>query len=425
VFIAHIPVLAALTLWWRPVSATVVHETHEQASVAAGSHSVEHLWIAWVGLAVMIVLAAVGIWARRQKARAVAVSAGLVVSSIVLVHVSGGMTDMHLHFFVVVAVVALYQMWTPFLVAIAAVAVHHIGMGLADPTMVFSDPRAQTSPIPWALLHAVLLLGECVALATSWSFTEGADRARRQQQELAERRAAEQLESQAALARAQAEAAQLAQAELEAREARAAELAARLEALETAGTELRSGANEAATVMDELVHAAAEIDQAAGSATVSAKVAVERVEVSSATMSRLQEAAVQITSISNAIAGIAEQTNLLALNATIEAARAGEAGKGFAVVAGEVKELATETKQATAQIEEVVAGIRSGAQDAMAATEAIDSVIGDVVRTQETITAAVREQGEATNHAHEAIRAIASAVTQVAGEVEQMANAER
>jgi methyl-accepting chemotaxis protein len=61
----------------------------------------------------------------------------------------------------------------------------------------------------------------------------------------------------------------------------------------------------------------------------------------------------------------------------------------------------------------------------MAATEAIDSVIGDVVRTQETITAAVREQGEATNHAHEAIRAIASAVTQVAGEVEQMANAER
>lgn len=31
----------------------------------------------------------------------------------------------------------------------------------------------------------------------------------------------------------------------------------------------------------------------------------------------------------------------------------------------------------------------------------------------------------ATNHAHEAIRAIASAVTQVAGEVEQMANADR
>lgn len=58
----------------------------------------------------------------------------------------------------------------------------------------------------------------------------------------------------------------------------------------------------------------------------------------------------EIASMVASITKIADQTNLLALNAAIEAARAGDSGRGFAVVAQEVRNLASETKDAAEQI---------------------------------------------------------------------------
>ena len=66
---------------------------------------------------------------------------------------------------------------------------------------------------------------------------------------------------------------------------------------------------------------------------------------------------------------LAEQSNLLAVNAAIEAAKAGEHGKGFAVVAQEVKNLATQSKQATAQIRGILGDIQKATTAAVLTTE--------------------------------------------------------
>jgi methyl-accepting chemotaxis protein len=83
----------------------------------------------------------------------------------------------------------------------------------------------------------------------------------------------------------------------------------------------------------------------------------------------LSEQAVQIERITEMVSDLADQSNLLALNAAIEAAKAGDQGRGFAVVAGEVRRLAEQSKQATAQVRSQLTAIEAATRTAVAATE--------------------------------------------------------
>ena len=80
----------------------------------------------------------------------------------------------------------------------------------------------------------------------------------------------------------------------------------------------------------------------------------------------------KISALSEAILQIAAQTNLLALNAAIEAARAGEAGKGFAVVADEIRKLAEDSKNTVTEIQKV-------AKDVVDSVENLSSTSKDVM----------------------------------------------
>jgi len=83
----------------------------------------------------------------------------------------------------------------------------------------------------------------------------------------------------------------------------------------------------------------------------------------------LSEQSQAIGEIIATVNDLAEQSNLLAVNASIEAAKAGEHGKGFAVVAQEVKSLADQSKQATAQVRRLLNDIQKATNTAVMATE--------------------------------------------------------
>ncbi len=95
----------------------------------------------------------------------------------------------------------------------------------------------------------------------------------------------------------------------------------------------------------------------------------ERVEGIAGNILTLSEQTLQIGEIIITVNEIASQSNILALNAAIEAARAGEHGKGFAVVAMEVRNLAEQSRQATAQVKSILSEIQKATNATVMATE--------------------------------------------------------
>jgi len=108
---------------------------------------------------------------------------GLLSSSAILVHMSGGVIEMHFHFFVMMVVITMYQDWTPFLVAVAYVVIHHGVVGAVDPTAVFNHPDAWRSPWKWASIHGAFILAASVAGAIHWRMQERAQNELRRVQE--------------------------------------------------------------------------------------------------------------------------------------------------------------------------------------------------------------------------------------------------
>ena len=150
----------------------------------------------------------------------------------------------------------------------------------------------------------------------------------------------------------------------------------RTDQVATAMHEMSATAQEVARHAADAAHAANDADDSArqGGAVMQSTIATItdiRGEIANTAevIRRLESDSGRIGKVLEVIRGIAEQTNLLALNAAIEAARAGEQGRGFAVVADEVRTLAQRTAESTAEINQIIDTVQTGALNAVRAIE--------------------------------------------------------
>ncbi|MFK8025061.1 MAG: methyl-accepting chemotaxis protein [Ilumatobacter sp.] len=383
-------------------------------------------------LGIVTLLAVLATVAQSRTVRSLAASLGSLAAAAALIHLSGGATEAHFHLFVVLVFVALYQDWRALGGTVVFTVIHHIGVSLIDPDGAFNHAPAQEQPVLWATIHATFVVLEVIGILCFWRVAEDAQRQASEAgiamlQEADERLAAETRAAQEQLEREtlrmSLEQESVKEAERRARDAEEVNERIRVEVtqvLEAAASldqeisiavdrvlRMGSGAQEVAAHVSRARHAA-------GGGVSSAHSADE-------TMRRLVAASSEIDQIVEVIAGIAEQTNLLALNATIEAARAGETGKGFAVVANEVKELATQTSNATNDIDGRIATIRSAATGAGEALADIRTSIEEIGQTQEQVATGMGEQTSVTDEVTQAFDRISSDSTKMSVAAGQLA----
>ncbi len=146
-----------------------------------------------------------------------------------------------------------------------------------------------------------------------------------------------------------------------------------------------------------------------------------RVEGIAENILSLSEQTQQIGEIIATVNDIAAQSNMLALNASVEAARAGEYGKGFAVVAVEVRNLAEQSKQATAQVRAILSDIQRATNATVMATEEGTKEVeegmrlaGEAGQSIEQLALVIEESAQAAAQMVAGGRQQASGVKQVA-----------
>ncbi|HEY9729026.1 MAG TPA: GAF domain-containing protein, partial [Chroococcales cyanobacterium] len=158
----------------------------------------------------------------------------------------------------------------------------------------------------------------------------------------------------------------------------------------------------------------------------------ETVAETSKRLKRLSESSQKVSRVVNLISNFTTQTQLLALNASIEATRAGEYGRGFVVVADEVRSLARQSADATAEIEQLVQEIQEGTAEV---SNAMETGIQQVAQGTNLVTDTRQRLNEivaATTQISQLVKGITEAtqvqtqqfqsVTQTMSEVSAIAN---
>ncbi|MCX7800519.1 MAG: methyl-accepting chemotaxis protein [Fimbriimonadales bacterium] len=396
--------------------------------------------------------AMVPIWLLRQDPSAAlgrcAAGVGTMAFSGLYIYQSHGMTEMHFHVFVGLALLLAFRDWRPIVSAAAAIAVHHAAFAVLQarsvPIYLYStrmDPYLLTAVhAAFVVAEAALLVKLAVDLRADWTQQEdlartfdrlaegsadgsnarsvfallgrqlgeargGVGEAERRLEELAG--AARRQDELAADARRRMVRARGSAQEIDSRVADGAaqtrQIAVRIEEVarqsqemaEVARSQAEQGRGSIAKtevllgVAEALAETASQAKATAAGLRREAESGRESIRGGIGSVGEkvraLHRRTSDIQSILQAIEEIAGQTNLLALNAAIEAARAGESGRGFAVVAEEVRKLSVRTSEATQSIAGLVSDMTSQFAEALQAVEGSEGQGGLAAETESAL----------------------------------------
>ncbi|MFC7097378.1 methyl-accepting chemotaxis protein [Halobaculum marinum] len=190
--VAHIPFLTALGLY----------EGTESLVTGATIPAVP-TWLVGGQAVFLVGIALLANWSRLGRRWQTALtSLGLMASSTFLVRFSGGFIEAHFHFFVVMAVVALYEDWVPFALGLVYVSGSHVIFSMIDPTNVYNHEAAIQNPWVWAGIHAVFILFLAAALMRNWFSIEKSREAADERMAAVERQKSQVRDAEEAMAEA-------------------------------------------------------------------------------------------------------------------------------------------------------------------------------------------------------------------------------
>jgi len=162
-------------LAWLPRGATLVEADwrwrHHAVCVVLALHlPVLAVWAllrhgvggVWPVLLPAVALGVAQVPGAGRAVRSMAASLGLLCTSAVVVWLPDAPTEAHFHYFVTVAVIALYQDWAVYALAIGFVLVQH-GLMVA-----FPGTHGGSGHWGWALLHAAFIVAESAVLVLFW-----------------------------------------------------------------------------------------------------------------------------------------------------------------------------------------------------------------------------------------------------------------
>ena len=191
--------------------------------------------------------------------------------------------------------------------------------------------------------------------------------------------------------------------------------------------QVATSAQEVNNVVQDVANNINEVSDSTSRSTATTQEGMKAVRNAADRIQQLKSSGERVDEIMSTIEAIAKKTDLLALNAAIEAANAGEAGQGFAVVADEVRKLAEQTSDATNQVSEVVAEVRSQSDASVQAMDEVQTKMGQVLEMIEhtdqnanQIAAAAEELAATMSETTDNMGEVTSNVEQVASSVSQI-----